>query len=272
MTTAAAVERLSFRDTDHTYYLDGKRVPSVTTILGNMSKVLHFWSVRVGAEAMVEYLNTLVTETDGFDSWGRITAGNIETADTLVRTTHTKRKEKAATKGSVVHDAIQAYHEDYYSAEAPEDPAAAAAWHAFVSWWADSGLTCVSVERKIVGTTFSDKTYAGRLDLLAQDANGLLYVCDAKTSNGIYDTHIVQNAAYAHAIEQETGQQVAGTKVLWLPEHLDKMIVVERDRTEWQDDYAIIFEPLVDLHHRRKALSSWTKEIGDANKTDEVSA
>ena len=44
--------------------------------------------------------------------------------------------------------------------------------------------------------------YAGALDALALSHDGKLMVCDWKTSNAVYDSHIMQVAAYAKAAEE----------------------------------------------------------------------
>lgn len=271
MQTKHAVERLSFRDSDHTYYLEGKHIPSVTTILGNLSKPgLVWWSAKVGAEAVKEWWeeHALINLVERLKV-AQVDEEDIETLYNLARYQHSKKLQKAATKGSLVHNAVEQFHEDFFNAERPTDERAAIAFDAFVEWWSEHGFTMVSTERKIVGR---NNDYAGRMDLLCRSEDGDLYVCDMKTSNGIYLESIVQNAAYADAVEAEMGEPIVGTKVLWLPEHLDKMIVVERDREEWQLDFKMCFEPLLQLHKYRVGMNAWTTEINKANKIEETKA
>jgi hypothetical protein len=249
------VERVTFRDSDHTYKLDGKKIPSVTTLLGNLSKpALPWWAAKMGAEAAVDFLDRR------FDDEGMAFIGHHERDEVfnLVQRAHMRKATDAAAKGSVVHNAIEQFHTNFFTAEPPEDdPRALAAWNSFLEWWATAGLTCVSTERIIVDP---DGRYSGRLDLLCEDAHSNWYVCDVKTSNGIYPEMILQNAGYASAIEGETGREVAGTKVLWLPEGAEKLTVVERDREEWQLDYTI-FEALIPIHAHRKALDKWLRGV-----------
>lgn len=257
------VERVSFRDSDHTYFLEGKRIPSVTTLLGNLSKPgLVWWSAKEGAAAVQARVLELGDEIES----GLVNVeGFASELYELARTAHAKRKNKAAAKGNVVHAAIERYHSDFFNAAPPdEDTPARVAWDAFIEWFSGSGLRVVSTERKIV---CPQGRYAGRLDLLLQDGElpiadhvPDLFVADIKTSNGVYSEMVLQNAGYADAIEHETGRQVAGTKVLWLPEGADKLIVIERDREEWKRDFEI-FEALIDIHHHRNALDRWLKDV-----------
>jgi len=252
------VERVTFRDSDHTYKLDGKKIPSVTTLLGNLSKpALPWWAAKMGAEAVRDRILDL--DLAVVEDWKPgDQAAFADEAYHLAQRAHMRKATDAAAKGSIVHNAIEQFHTNFFDAEAPaDDPRALAAWDAFIAWWALAGLTCVSTERIIVDP---DGRYSGRLDMLCEDSSSLWYVCDIKTSNGIYPEMILQNAGYAAALEAETGREVAGTKVLWLPEGAEKLTVVERDRDEWKLDYTI-FEALIPIHAHRKALDKWLREV-----------
>lgn len=263
------VERVSYRDSDHSYSLDGKRIPSVTTLLGNLSKpALIYWAAKEGAAAVGEYLESVQHYDDDLHGpWAKITDGDIRHVMELARTAHTKRKNAAAAKGNRVHAAIDTFHRDYFNFELPDDgDPARIAVEAFLRWWTESGLRVVSVERKVVDAA---GRYAGRLDLLCESDDALI-VADTKTSGGIYPEHVLQNAAYAQAIESELDQEVDFTNVLWLPERATKLVVVERDRDEWKYDYKI-FESLIDTHWHRKTLDKWLKGIKeDHGPTEEV--
>jgi hypothetical protein len=260
MTPESLVERVSFRDVDHSYHLDGKRIPSVTTILGNLSKPgLPSWAARVGAEAVRDLILDL--DLSVVEDWNETSLEQFAAeAYDLARSSHNRIKNRAGAKGSIVHDAVQRYHEDFFTAEPPDaeaEPHAAAAWEAFIAWWSTSGLACVSTERKIVS---ADGTYAGRLDMLCEDEDGYLYVCDIKTSNGIHPEHVYQNAGYAKAISDELERNVEGTKVIWLPAGCTKATIIERDRHEWRDDYEV-FEACLRIHRSRKVLDRWLLSI-----------
>lgn len=255
------VERVSFRDSDHTYYLDGKRIPSVTTLLGNLSKPgLIYWAANIGADAVAERVRNLTPgdlaqlEMAHEDSaWLDPLANELHR---LAKRAHIDRKNNAAAKGNQVHDAIDRFQTDYFNAEPPDEPNALASYEAFLRWWKESDFSYIDGERKIVD---AQGRYSGRLDLLCENDNGL-FVCDVKTSAGVYPEHVLQNAGYAAAIESELEREVAGTIVLWIPEGAAKLIAIERDREEWQRDFRI-FESLIALHAHRKALDKWLTDI-----------
>ena len=266
MTKTKLVERVSFRDSDHTYHLNGKRIPSVTGILGNLSKpALVFWSANMAADAVRDWFNANALAA-GVDRIGgrfvELDEGSIEDVCYLAKRAHVDVKNRAAKKGSAVHNAIEQFHANFYEATPPVEPDELAAWTAFIEWWSTAGLTAVAVEQKVVDP---DGRYAGRFDLLAMDEDEQLYVCDVKTSNGVYTESAMQNAAYAHALESENVHTVAGTKVLWLPAGATKITVVERDREEWLLDYAA-FDALVTVHAYRKGMDAFHKDINDAHK------
>ncbi len=268
MTVTKLVERVSFRDSDHTYHLNGKRVPSVTGILGNLSKpALVFWSANEGAAAFQAWFDEHASTDPSDPAVGRrVGMDEADAAEvfTLVKRAHIDRKNKAAAKGSAVHGAIEQFHLNFYDATAPTDVDELAAWTAFIEWWSTSGLTAVSVEQKVVDP---EGRYAGRFDLLAKDEDDQHYVCDIKTSNGVYTESAMQNAAYAHALEAEGEITVAGTKVLWLPAGREKLTAVERDREEWLIDYEA-FNALIGLHSYRKGMDAFHKELNDEFKVE----
>lgn len=278
------VERVSFRDSDHSYHLDGRRLPSVTTILGNLSKPgLTWWAAKLGAEVAADYLRGQMHHEDALHGpYAIVNEGDVAHLSDLISTAHNKRLRSAGDKGNRVHAAIDQFQTDFWNAEPPDaelEPAAYKAWCAFLEWWQGAGLTCVATERKIVDP---EGRYAGRLDMLLEANTGWdtaeiawgdgrtttvhpsLYVADVKTSGGIYPEHVYQNAGYAAAIEAEIGREVAGTKVLWLPEGAEKLIVIERDRAEWQRDFEI-FASLIPVHSHRAGLDRWLREIKETH-------
>jgi hypothetical protein len=91
---------LEFDEKKHKYSVDGVQVPSVTTILSVLNKpALMYWSVN---EA-VGYLKNNWKPGREYDE--------LEIADILedARKQHTRTKERAATKGSLVHEWIHQY-------------------------------------------------------------------------------------------------------------------------------------------------------------------
>ncbi len=69
--------------------------------------------------------------------------------------------------------------------------------------------TVVSVERFMVN---EDVGYGGQCDLLYRD-DGDLVVADLKTSSGLRQKHRLQSVAYAKAVEEEFGEEVARVEV-----------------------------------------------------------
>lgn len=261
--TNKLVNRVSFRDSDHTYTLEGKRIPSVTGILDNLSKpALPWWAAKVGAQAVVEHLESQMHPVEYYGGNTVVTRSDLPDIFNIVQRAHIDIRNKAGKKGSAVHAAIDAFHTDFFTAEPPTEPDELAAWTAFLEWWNTSGLTALEVERKIVDPL---GRYAGRLDLVAQDENSDIYICDVKTSNSVYTGAILQNAAYAHAYESEGEHLVSGTKVLWLPAGCTQLTVVERDRVEWLFDYQI-FDSLITLHGYRKGMDAFMKTVNETHK------
>ena len=161
---------------------DNTRVPSVTTILGAFKDPggLMHWAYRLGL--------------DGKDL----------------------RKEQArgAAIGTLVHDMVEAHlvGEDVEAVIArsllDDDDLAKArrGFDGFRKWWDMASANVHAVEVPLVSQRFR---FAGTLDAVAT-LGGELCVLDWKTSNRVYDSHLVQLAAYGALWEETHGERPQG--------------------------------------------------------------
>jgi hypothetical protein len=231
-----------------------QRIPSVTTILGMIAKpALISWAARIGAEAVRDWLAELEGSTVTVD------ADLIDRLYSIACNTHTEAKERAAEKGSAVHDAIHQYHENFFEADVPQDEEAARAWHAFLDWLDGSGLEVVATEQMVVGPK---ARYAGRYDLLMREKRhpSLHWVVDIKTSGGVYVEHVLQNAAYATAVRADRGLEIAGTLVLHVPSGADKATPVARSRSEYRGDFRL-FNAALALYESHRTVDKAIRSI-----------
>jgi hypothetical protein len=82
---------------------------------------------------------------------------------------------------------------------------------AFVTWQSKHSFTLTDSERSV----WSESGYAGTVDLTAT-MDGVFYLIDLKTSKHIYKNHLLQVAAYRHAYEQRTGEEIERIAILRL--------------------------------------------------------
>lgn len=150
------------------YYVNGKRVPGVTTVIGSNlgwnKDPLMYWAWKQGC--------------DGLD----------------FRTT----KEKAANAGTIAHDMIEfdLKGESVVKATKGKDPElvrlAQKSYSNFLNWKKTVKFEVVGLEVALVS---KDGRFGGCIDCIAR-VNGELALFDWKTSGSIHEDYLLQLAAY----------------------------------------------------------------------------
>lgn len=173
------------------YMLDGKRVPGVTTVLGTLG-----WN----KDALMKWANRMGLE-------------GISLADA-----RQNPAEKAATVGSLVHDAIEADIQGQdvkvvleRTVDGWDDEMRAQArqgYQNFRRWWAGSRLDIVTTEAWFVSPEYQ---CGGCPDAIAIEPDldtgePRLVLLDWKTSSGTYADHVVQVAAYLWMMERHLAE------------------------------------------------------------------
>jgi hypothetical protein len=153
------------------YWLDGKRIPSVTTITSN---------VKVGGiEPLLSWANRMGQEGKH----------------------HREEANKAADAGTCAHDMIEAYVKGYefdpepYTYEALDT--AKPCFDAFKEWANQTQLELIESEVSLISERYG---YGGTFDALA--VNGRLILGDWKTASGVYPDNLLQLAAYKQLWEE----------------------------------------------------------------------
>ena len=166
---------------NHSYLLDGAKVPGVTTILRQLPKdALVEWAGRTTAEYAVDYWAELAELTPS-KRLNRLNRARFEDRDA------------GARRGTEVHRLAEALvaHEEV---AVPDELAGhVAAYVAFLDTWEPEA---VLVEGILANRTVG---YCGTLDLVA-DMAGARWLLDLKTSrSGIFGETALQLTAYARA-------------------------------------------------------------------------
>lgn len=176
---------LTFTDDGHRYRLDGRTVPSVTTILnGGIPKpALIYWAAQVTAEAVADLPSTV-------DELRRLGRAPFVAALTAV---HKQRRNEAAVRGTDVHAyAEHVVHGD--TVDVPDDLVDVVSGYA--RWLDLFGLVPELVERPVASRTHG---YAGRFDVIGTMRDGQRWLLDIKSSRGVYGDAACQLSAYARA-------------------------------------------------------------------------
>lgn len=180
----------------------GKTVPlpSVTTILKAVSKGgLEWWGYKMGlleARRLAKNGDTAIgmMSDDHFYDFvkdlGR--KGEAQTPSSALKT--------AGARGTNIHDIAESFFKEGRvpgPAEVPEQHHGyVKALASFITWLGDYEL--ITAETPLFSL---DHRYAGTVDLVLQQGDRYV-VADFKTSKAIYETHLLQATAYAHAAQE----------------------------------------------------------------------
>ena len=177
------------------YEVDGALYPSVTAVLGVISKPnLVAWARRTVLAAVRELL------ANGAD---------VETALTLAEREPERVRDTARERGTAVHEAIAAA-----LAGEPYPPETAPWVKAALGFLEDHGLTLLASEQVLVSRRHG---YAGTCDVATLQEDGGLVLLDWKTC-GIWPEAALQLGAYAIALEEMAGSPVREAYVVGLRE------------------------------------------------------
>lgn len=180
-----------YRDSDHSYFMDGKKMTGCTTILGVLNKpALVGWAARMAcdfASAMIESGKTYTQE-------------ELTNIFAEAKTAHARKRDEGAQKGTDIHALVEEYvnlmigtqrgiaHQVSYIAEHWEPIIA------FVDWAVRENIRFISSEQKLYSKSLF---VAGTADLIFEK-DGKRYIGDIKTYKKIWDrVPFYQCAGYA---------------------------------------------------------------------------
>src|SRR5499433_526125 len=203
---------------DRFYTINGRQLPSVTTILDVIAKpALAPWYAKQERRYFETAMLEVLTKPGARDPEFVLTAVaeavmGVKAAD--------REKQQARAIGTAVHAGIEWHLRTMLGEDAGPEPRLpdVAVW-AVESWkdWA----TKVAVEPLAIERTVYclDCGYAGTMDLYAR-VKGVLTVLDWKSGRAIYPEALLQNVAYRHAAARG-GLPSAQGLIVRLPKRLD---------------------------------------------------
>ena len=181
---AKRVDTTNFGKPSHHYEdANGKRIPGVTTIIGNglPQPALINWAGNATAEYAV-------------NTWDHL--GDMSVADRLktLKRARYEDRDAAARRGTEVHDLAEHLLKGQEVKVPDELRGHVEAYVRFLDEWEP---TPVVVEKAVVNYTYG---YAGTLDMVVDLPDGRRVLADIKTTrSGIYGETALQLAAYRYA-------------------------------------------------------------------------
>lgn len=239
------------------YEIDGKKYPSVTTILSVIGKpALVNWAANVERELVMEVSADLYQDAAGTPPMNRLAWLTTLQARLGKQKAHVKALAKAAEIGSQIHALVEWTLKCELCYEVGPSPKVCdkAQWGfmAWEDWRKKVNLKPIFVEQTVYSKEWG---YAGTLDLLGE-VEGKLTVLDWKSGKAIYPEAKLQNAACRTAVrEMGHGDPLQGIivrlpKVETDPEF--ETLTVEED-----EDY------LLGQFLRAKGLWEWQQKEDD---------
>lgn len=190
--------KVIFKNGSHRYYINGKAVQGVTTVLGKVlaKPGLMLWPLNMAIRHL----------TDKMGSGEHVLIGRDDLED--ARNAHIKRRDAGADTGTIVHSLVEAMlatgnMSRFYPLESEEVRNAA---RGFQNWHDAVSPKTIAVEQLVYS---EQENFAGTFDSILQigDKN---YLCDLKTTNasrdapkGVYADYFIQLGAYFFAYEEQ---------------------------------------------------------------------
>lgn len=170
------------------YWMDGERLPSVTTVLSRFkdSGGLLYWAFQQGLEQGMA-----------------IERGEQEESPNLYR-----KRDEAATAGTIAHEMVETYvnggkymkHLKKSNGKEINDQALNA-FQTFREWQENTKIEIISKWQEIQMMS-REYRYGGTPDAIGRNAEGKLVLLDWKTSNSVYSDYLIQLAAYSRLWEE----------------------------------------------------------------------
>jgi hypothetical protein len=201
---ASAVRRIEDERRGRFYDIEGKLYPSVTNILGAISKpALVGWAAKTERAMVLQAAARLYEDIAGTPRMN--TPAYLATLTKRLGTekAHTKELAKAGEIGSQVHAMIE-WNErkalgQVVGPQPTIGPQATWAFSTYETWRSQAGLTPRMIEQTVWS---NEHGYAGTMDLAGtvQSFGSAMAVTDWKSGKSIYVEALLQSAAYVHAL------------------------------------------------------------------------
>ena len=202
----ALLKRLEIREGrwGHEYFLDGKKIPGVTTIINaaiNKADALKYWAVNTTLDAVAYYLR-------------QIKGGQIDLTEDWIATILSESKKsfeivskKAKNIGTEAHALIAAHLKGQPSVDETASAEAKGVFEQFRKWYKDNPFKILYVEQAAVSEKFG---FGCRIDFVGESKEGV-FVADWKTSKDgtAYNELAFQLGGNAIAFEETFGVRPA---------------------------------------------------------------
>lgn len=238
-----------FRESDHSYFMDGEKMTGITTILGTIAKpALIGWASKMCAEYIKEHATE---EPSGYLRFPKTLLEEAKNA-------HTKKKEAGATAGTDTHALAEEWIKgciENNEGRASEMNSEVTAYYQpikpFIDWAQKEGIRFVSSEEKL----YSKQMFiAGTADFIFEK-DGKRFIGDIKTYKKLWDrVPMLQCAGYGLMWREMNGADIDGYCVFNLPKERE---FDESQDVRWSKDVAGDQEGFLAALSLYRILANW---------------
>lgn len=241
---------LKFTDKTHRYYLDGRPIPGVTTLLKGLPKpALVYWS----AKCVAEYVADRPDAVEQLRTMGR---GPMVNA---LKGVPWEARDTAAIRGTEVH----ALAEQLVHGGEVQVPEALAGYVEGYLRWLDAVQPEALWTERPVGNR--QHWYAGTPDAVVK-INAETWLLDWKTSKGVYGEMACQVAAYGHAefyVDDDWAEQpmpaIDRYGVVHIQDGMTELYEVTDPEAAWRDYLHIAW-----IHRAEQRIKDYLIPVGAA--------
>lgn len=244
MSTTTKDSRYEFDKVKHIHTLDGKPLTGVTIVLSVISKpALIQWAANMAVEYIKDHATVRGEKTS------IIPNSILDEA----KTAHAKKRDKAGDWGTEVHAWIENWVMsqilDSGEVKLPSDEFKQMACQNFVTWAIGNKVIFKESEKNI----YSEGMWIGGIVDLVAEIDGKIWICDIKTSSGIYPEAFFQMSAYDMCLkEMGLYKDIEGHIVL----NLRKDGVFEEKRSISNEENKEAFKACLTIYRTREKIKN----------------
>ena len=184
-------DKYSFDEENHIHMLGDKPLMGVTTVLSVISKpALIQWSANTAVNYVQEHLIENGISTFGTDRFNEIL--------NEAKVAHKTKKETAGDWGTILHKAIENWIKKGEFPEEIDNFEALRGFTQFVIWAEQRKVKFIESEKHV----WSKELWIGGIVDMIIEVDGKRYICDIKTSSGIYNEAFFQMGAYDLCLQE----------------------------------------------------------------------
>ena len=237
-----------FRESDHSYFMDGERMTGVTTILGTIAKpALIGWAARMACEFISEHSPRV--DDHVIPHW--------QVSDMVLaeaKNAHTKKKEAGAMAGTDTHTLAEEYIKDMIAHGGTAEFGTKPDWkpiEPFMQWAIKENIRFIASEQRL----YSKQMFvAGTADFIFEK-DGKRYIGDIKTYKKLWDrVPMLQCAGYGIMYREMNGKDIDGYCVFNLPKERS---FKENEDVRWSYDVAGDQEGFLAALSLYRVLANW---------------